>query len=115
MKIYTIHGIDMIHISEFALALNRSITSTRHLVEEGNKVRKLKYFRDRSRLMIATTEITGFPFTNGGPHNLDGSIFHYRKLEGGRYERYMCPECTFGDKCEARKIADAVVMPEGDK
>ena len=115
MKVYTIQGVDMIHIGEFAAALSRSITSTRHLVEDGNKVRKLKAFRDRSRLMIAAAEITGFPFTNGGPHNLDGFIFHYRKLEGERYERYFCPECTFGNKCEARNTADAIIMPEGDK
>lgn len=105
----------MIHISEFALALNRSVTSTRHLVEGGNVIRKLKTFRDRSRLMIAAAEIEGYPFTNGGRHSGNGSIYHYRKLEGERYERVFCPECTFANGCEARKRADAIVMPEGDK
>ena len=46
-KVYTIRGIEMIHIAEFAQLTGRSIQSTRHLVEDGNKVRKLKFFRDR--------------------------------------------------------------------
>lgn len=113
MNIYTIHGIQVIHISEFAKALNRSVTSTRHLVEDGNSIRKLKAFRDRSRLMIPVTEIFGYPFIESGP-GANRKIYHYRELEGGRYERYLCELCTFDKGCEARRVADAVDCPKGD-
>ena len=113
MNIYTIHGIEMTHISEFAAALSRSVTSTRHLVEDGNTIRKLKAFRDRSRLMIPISEIYGYPFIERGPGN-NRKIFHFRKLEGERYKKYLCDKCTFGHGCEERKIADAVNCPKGD-
>lgn len=114
MNVYNIHNIDMVHISEFALALNRSVQSTRHLIEEGNSVRKLKAFRDRSRLLIPTSEIYGYPFTGTGSRNKERGIFHYVALEGGRFEKRFCSECTFGEPCEARKAADAVNCPKGD-
>lgn len=113
MNIYTIHGIEMVHITEFAQALSRSVTSTRHLVEEGNTVRKLKAFRDRSRLMIPVTEIYGYPFIESGPGN-NRKIYHFRKIEGERFEKYLCEKCTFGHGCEVRAIADTVDCPKGD-
>lgn len=114
-KIYTIHGIDMIHISEFAEITHRSIQSTRHLIEDGNKVRKLKFFRDRSRLMIPVIEITGYPLIDPGYTDLQRNIYHYTYDENGDLVRTLCKECTFGDRCPERQIADALVVPEGDK
>lgn len=113
MNVYRIHNINMIHITEFANALNRSITSTRHLVEDGNTVRKLKAFRDRSRLMIPVSEIYGYPFIESGPGR-NRKIYHFKKIEGERYEKYMCPDCTFGDKCKIAKEAEEVDCPKGD-
>ena len=113
MNIYTIHGIEMVHITEFAQALSRSVTSTRHLVEEGNTVRKLKAFRDRSRLMIPVTEIYGYPFIESGPGN-NRKIYHFRMIEGDRFEKYLGEKCTFSHGCEVRAIADTVDCPKGD-
>lgn len=103
----------MVHISEFAQALSRSVQSTRHLIEDGNTVRKLKAFRDRSRLMIPVSEINGYPFIESGPGS-NRKIFHYRRLLGDRYEKYFCEQCTFGKGCEDRHIADEVNCPKGD-
>lgn len=114
MNIYTIHNIPMVHISEFALALNRSITSTRHLIEEGNSIRKMKAFRDRSRLLIPVSEIYGYPYTTTGPRNKERGIFHYVKLEGERFEKQLCTECTYGGGCKLRKEADSLNCPKGD-
>lgn len=120
MNIYTHAGIPMIHISDFAYALNRSVTSTRNLIDKGNSIRKLKAFRDKSRLMIPYVELTGFPFVLAGPTGNGKQIFHYRVVkaegaeEGVMYQRYMCPECTYGNKCKERIEADALVCPKGD-
>lgn len=114
-KVYTIHGIDMIHISEFAEITHRSIQSTRHLIEDGNKVRKLKFFRDRSRLMIPVIEITGYPLIDPGYTDLQRNIYHYAYDENGDLVRTLCKECTFGDRCEERRKADDLAVPEGDK
>lgn len=111
MKIYTHEGIDYIHISEFAQATNRSLQSTRVLIEKGNSVRKLKAFRDGSRLMIPIKELYGFPFTCKG-QGTSKEIFHY--AEDGT--RYLCETCSYtADKCEARTTADNLIVPEGDK
>lgn len=104
----------MIHVTDFANLLHRSVQSTRRLIDYGNNIRKLKAFRDRSRLMIPTTEITGYPFTATGPDNLDRGIFHYVKQEDGTYAKELCPECTFGEGCKARKEADELNCPKGD-
>lgn len=114
-KVYTIHGIDMIHISEFAEITHRSIQSTRHLIEDGNKVRKLKFFRDRSRLMIPVVEITGYPLIDPGYTDLQRNIYHYNYDENGDLVRTLCKECTFGEPCPERQVAEALIVPEGDK
>lgn len=70
--------------------------------------------------MIPYTELEGFPFVQAGPSSNGKQIFHYKavKAEGAEegiiYQRYMCPECTYGNCCEKRKVADAVVCPKGD-
>jgi hypothetical protein len=116
MRIYNLEGIDYIHISEFAELTNRSIQATRHLIADGNSVRKLKAFRDRSRLMIPVTELTGYPFTNQGASN-PKEIYHYVFNEDGKtmYKK-LCEKCSYSqDVCEERAKADSVVVPEGDK
>ena len=103
----------MVHITEFAEALGRSVQSTRRLIEQGNNVRKLKAFRDRSRLLIPIKEITGYPFTTTGPGNVKRGIFHY-VLKDGKYEMCFCNDCTFSHGCQLRKEADELECPKGD-
>lgn len=114
-KIYTLDDIAMIHISEFAQITGRSIQSTRHLIEDGNKVRKMKFFRDRSRLMIPLTELWGYPLVDAGYCSGPRNVYHYVRQEDGTLKRELCQECSFGEGCDARKTADALVVPEGDK
>lgn len=114
-KVYTIHGIEMIHIAEFAEITGRSVRSTRHLIEDGNKVRKMKFFRDRSRLMIPVAEVFGYPLTDAGHSMPQKNIYHYVRNAEGILHRELCADCTFGKGCPERQIADALVVPEGDK
>ena len=114
-KIYTMHNIEMIHIAEFAEITHRSIQSTRHLIESGNKVRKMKFFRDRSRLMIPVSEIYGYPLIHPGYTDLQRNIYHYAPDENNDLVKTLCKECTFGGLCMNRQIADELVVPEGDK
>lgn len=113
-KVYTIHNIDMIHIAEFAKLTHRSIQSTRHLIEDGNVVRKMKFFRDRSRLMIPVTELYGYPLVQAGHSPGIRAIYHYKMVDGS-FKRTLCTECSYGaSPCELRKVADALVVPKGD-
>lgn len=114
-KVYTIQGIEMIHIAEFAAITHRAIQSTRHLIEDGNVVRKMKFFRDRSRLMIPVKEIFGYPLVKAGHSPGPRQIFHYAYDENGQLQKVFCPTCTFGDMCEARREAEELIVPEGDK
>ena len=114
-KVYTIHGIDMIHIAEFAEIAHRSIQSTRHLIEDGNKVRKMKFFRDRSRLMIPVKELWGYPLIDQGHTALQRNIYHYVLNEDGEITRELCKECSFDNQCEARREAEELIVPEGDR
>ncbi len=112
-------SIELIHIADFAYALNRSVTSTRRLVEKGNSIRKMKALRDKSRLMIPVAEMKGYPFVASGPGK-DKRIFHYKeiKAEGATnavvYKKVLCEKCTYGEGCEDRKIADGIRCPKGD-
>lgn len=114
-KVYTIAGVDMIHISEFARITHRSPQSTRHLIEDGNVVRKMKFFRDRSRLMIPVAEIFGYPLVQAGHSDSIRAIYHY-KLVDGDFQRVLCKSCSYENNvCEERRIADELIVPEGDK
>lgn len=114
-KVYTIHGIEMIHISEFARITGRSIQSTRHLTIDHIAMRTMKFFRDRSRLMIPVKELYGFPLTDKGPAAGVRNIYHY-KLVDGKFIKTLCEQCTFGTEwCPERKAAEELVVPEGDK
>ena len=122
MKVYTLENIEFIHITELASLTGRSVTSTRYLIEKGNVVRKLKAYRDRSRLMIPLTELRGFPFVKQGSAIGRREIYHYVESDqigctGDKlWEPKICPICSFTNElCEERRIADEAVIPEGDK
>ena len=66
MITYNINGIIYLHIQQFVDVIGRSQQSTRHLLNEGNSARRMKYFRDGLRIMIPVTELVGFPFVNQG-------------------------------------------------
>ena len=99
-KIYTICGVEMMHITEFTRLTHRSNQSTRHLIEDGNVIRKMKFFRDRSRLMIPVAELFGYPLVKPGHSEYERAIYHYKivmKEDGTQdIEKVLCPECSFG-------------------
>lgn len=114
-KVYTLKGIEMIHIAEFAAITHRSIQSTRHLIYDHIGIRLMKYYRDRSRVMIPLAELYGFPLTDKGPAVGVRNIYHY-KLVDGEFKKVLCEQCTFGtEPCAERKAADELIVPEGDK
>lgn len=114
-KVYTLKGIEMIHIAEFARITHRSIQSTRHLIYDHIGVRLMKYYRDRSRVMIPIKELYGFPLTDKGPAVGVRNIYHY-KLVDGEFQKVLCTQCTFSDTfCPERQAAEDLVVPEGDK
>lgn len=114
-KVYTIKGVDVIHIAEFARITGRSIRSARHLVEDHIAIRLMKFYRDRSRIMIPVKELYGFPLTDKGPAAGIRNIYHYRLVDG-KFQKVLCEQCTFGTEwCSERKAAEELVVPEGDK
>lgn len=115
MRVYTLNNIDMVHIRTFAEVCGRSIQSTRYLIEQGNVIRKMKAFRDRSQLLIPITELKGYPFVKQGTAMGSKEVYHYVQVAEDKWEAQICPLCTYADKCEARKIADEAVIPQGDK
>ena len=118
-KIYTMQGIDMMHTTDFTTSTHRSNQSTRHLIEDGNVIRKMKFFRDRSRLMIPVAEMFGYPLVKPGHSEFERAIYHYgivTKEDGTQdIDRVLCKECSYGNMCEARKKAEELIVPEGDK
>ena len=118
-RVYTLNNIAMIHIAEFASITHRSVQSTRALIEKGNVVRKLKFYRDRSRLMIPVIELYGYPLIKAGHSEGVRQVFHYDDVqkEDGTVviEKVLCTACTYGMGCARRQAADALVVPEGDK
>lgn len=115
VKIYTFKNIEMMHITDFTTLTHRSNQSTRHLIEDGNTIRKLKFFRDRSRLMIPVAELWGYPLIQPGHSGYKRDIYHYKNVDG-EIKKVLCEQCTFGTEwCAERKIAEELVMPEGDK
>ena len=118
-KIYTMQGIEMMHITDFTTLTHRSNQSTRHLIENGNVIRKMKFFRDRSRLMIPVAELFGYPLVKPGHSEYERAIYHYdivTKEDGTRdIDKVFCKECSYGSMCAVRKIAEETIVPEGDK
>lgn len=115
MRVQTIEGVDLLHIREFCEITGRSIQSVRHLIEFGNRERKMKFFRDRSRLLIPVTELTGFPFIKSGHASGSREIYHYYKQEDGTYKIGICEVCSYADTpCDSFVEADELVVPKGD-
>lgn len=118
-KIYTMQGIEMMHITDFTTLTHRSNQSTRHLIENGNVIRKMKFFRDRSRLMIPVAELFGYPLVKPGHSEYERAIYHYdivTKEDGTKdIDKVFCKECSYGSMCAVRKTAEEMIVPEGDK
>lgn len=116
MRVYNFDNIGFVHITEFAQAIGMSNQSIRYLIEQGNTVRRMKFFRDRSRLMIPVAELEGYPFVQAGFASGAREIYHYQKQADNTYKRVLCEQCSYGDcPCELRSKADNLVVPEGDK
>lgn len=129
--IYTIEDVDYLHIQQFVDLIERTQQSTRHLIEDGNSIRRMKARRDRSRLLIPVIELLGYPFVNSGkqlngrdiyhyvPYNKDGTVFkgdvRTAFAEGVIWKRELCEACTYTlDKCLNRSLADSLEVPAGD-
>lgn len=113
MNIFTINGHRCILLSDYAQYTMRSISSVRHLVFQGNGIRKLKHIRVNSTTYIPVNEITGYPNINPGVQKLGLDIYHNVQVDTAVgtndpiYERQLCPICTYAkDFCEARRAAE---------
>lgn len=69
-----INGHEYYTVKQFAWLTNRSEQSVRHLMHNGNRVRKLKVKRIAGKPFILKEELTQFPFTTAGPVL---AVFHY--------------------------------------
>lgn len=118
-RVYTLRGIPMIHIQEVSKLIGMCLQGLRHLIIDGNVVRKMKSYRDKSRLMIPIAEIEGYPFIERGRQagSVGVVIHHYRfNKQTGSFERYPCQVCSYtNDFCFARQRAEELNVPEGDK
>ena len=101
---YTIDGHEYYTIQEFCSIIKREIPTVRHLLLDGNTVRKMHYIRDRSKIFIPVEELTGFPHVNSGRQSYGLDIYHFD--ENGN--RFLCKQCTYNTEvCEnARKARD---------
>ena len=62
---------------QFAEMTCRSVSTIRHLMFTGNKIRKLEYKEEPvGRYYIPVTEFTNFPFTSSGRYAAD-KVYHY--------------------------------------
>lgn len=114
-KVYTLKNIPLMHIRDVSENLGLSKQWLRHLILEGNIIRRMKFYRDRSRLMIPVAELEGFPFLDKGKPTIGVQIYHYVFRKGG-WVREICKTCSYTEEfCEARKKAEELVVPEGDK
>jgi hypothetical protein len=94
--VYMIEGEAYYHISDFAAITKHTIPAIRYLCFSGGR-RQLKYRRDGSRILIPASEVTEYPFTQGG--RSQHLIYHYRATLNG-YEKYMCRACSFKEDPE---------------
>lgn len=113
-KVYILKNIPMMHVREVAESLGLSKQWLRRLMLDGNIIRKMKYYRDRSRLMIPIAEIEGFPFLDKGKPTIGIQIYHY-VFKRDEWVREICKTCSYTDKfCKARQKAEDLVVPKGD-
>lgn len=102
--------VECIPLSLYARVTGRSVASVRHLVYEGNTIRKMKALRMMKHLFIPMTELYGFPQVDAGVSN--GMVYHWTQVDEDIttgypiLERTWCKECTFGQPCEVRAAAE---------
>jgi len=64
-------------IYSFAELTFRSVAAIRHLMFEGNRIRKLKYLEEaKGKYYIPVEEYTEFPFTASGRYSAH-KVYHY--------------------------------------
>lgn len=134
LVVYTINGEQYLHIQSFVDLIDRRQQSTRHLIYDGNSVRRLKATRDRSRILIPVKELIGYPFINQGKQLNGKDVYHYKPFNKENEEvldidkalaesdtewrksniewrRCFCELCTYTlEKCERRRDAEALVV-----
>lgn len=97
---------DVIYIRDFARMIGRTVQTVRYLCFQGG-FRRLKHIvDDRKRIYILKSELTQYPFMDGGKGR--SVIYHYKDVGNALWERYVCMDCTTGEikeGClEARKM-----------
>lgn len=100
--------IPMVHISRFSAIVGLTIPTARNLilrepVEQWDKRRPLKVFRDGSTIWVPLAEVTGYPFHKGD------RVYHF--TEDG--ERVLCEQCSFNtEPCDKNKQALDIELPK---
>lgn len=64
--IIKINGKEYLTVKDFALVVNRSISTIRQLLSAGNRIRRIKCEHVAGKPFIPFSEVTGFPFTISG-------------------------------------------------
>lgn len=95
---YIVDGQQYYHIKEFAQLTGLSVQAIRYLCFHGNASGlRLRCHYEGSRLYINVLELTEYPFMKGGHNPALNNVYHYRQIEEGKYERYLCEACTNGN------------------
>jgi hypothetical protein len=74
MVIYNISGVDYYDSVQFCYFIRKSRVALNNLIRKGNKHRKMKCLRLNTKTFIPCSELTEFPFTDGG---LINSVYHF--------------------------------------
>lgn len=90
---YIIDDKEYITIKEFSRLTNRTTSSSRYLILDGNKIRKLKAVLIDSTYFIEKDELYKFPFTDKGRYAQ--SVYHYDK----DLNLKLCTACSEGLIC----------------
>lgn len=81
---------EYIPLDEFADMTFRSISAIRHLMFNGNKIRKLKYVEPKpGKYYIPVEEYNEYPFTSSGKFS-GGAVFHFDS--DGKYVCFSAEE-----------------------
>lgn len=115
----TDHGQEeCIRIQDYCAIVNRSFASVRHLVFEGNAIRKMKHARLGGTIYIPLKELRGYPHTKPGTQKYGQDIYHDIVVDESVddntpiVERQLCPCCTYGNpnECALRKAAEEMTL-----
>lgn len=69
-RIIKLDGIDYVTSSDFAFAVAKSTTAVYHLINNGNRYRKLKVRKVGKNTYVELSELTKYPFTEPGPNGI---------------------------------------------